>query len=328
MPARHRQTLNFMIHNRGDTLKLKLSDEQKVRAEKIRAEIFKRTLRPTEWSHFSNREQHAIEIFLRSDCKDLTSGLPNIAGLWARGNVHFKPRRDANGKPHGGSMLKRVYDQVVQHPERIQRCQQLKHSVHWTSPFNYSTLVANANAIATKDPTASRKAYQRKYTYEKRRQQGKPIKNPSGSPYASGAEEMSNWSLGSIGPWDPGAPTETQRAQLGSLLDRLPEVPKSPGLEMSNWSLGGSIGPWNPGMVTEAQRAQFAQSGPWNLSSNSNRQQQDMPAASPQRESSPTYSTLSTGYNTHQGAGINQSNFRGIFAKNKNKKNQHASKSK
>jgi hypothetical protein len=180
-----------MVHNSEDRLQLKLSEQQRDRAEKIREEIYKRSIRP-EWSEFTTKEQHAIEIFLRSECKDLTSSIPNLKGKFTDqsglGGVHFKPRRDFDEKrkQKGGSKLPYIIKQVVEHPNRITRCQDLKNSVKWTTPFDYSTLVANANAVSNEDPKKSRRrAWQREYTYKKRRQQGVPIKNPSGSPYAS-----------------------------------------------------------------------------------------------------------------------------------------------
>ena len=247
MPALYRQTLDFMTHNSDDTLQFKLSEEQKedrARAERIRAEIFKRQIR-SEWSEFSNREQHAIEIFLRSDCKNLTSGLPNIIGKWSAG-VTFNPRRDAAGpdgqkKPLGGSKLKRVYDQVVTHPERVQRCQELKNAVGWTEPFNYSTLVANANAIAKKEPRVSKKkSREREYAWRKRRQQGKPVKNPSGSPYASEDE-------GSPPPQQPAVARNTWR-EVASQQAQLHTT-------MQNWQtqLAAEIGRRNAARSAAAQ---------------------------------------------------------------------------
>lgn len=255
MPALYRQTLDFMTHNSDDTLKFKLSEEQKedrARAERIRAEIFKRQIR-SEWSEFSNREQHAIEIFLRSDCKNLTSGLPNIIGKWSAG-VTFNPRRDAAGpdgqkKPLGGSKLKRVYDQVVTHPERVQRCQELKNAVGWTEPFNYSTLVANANAIAKKEPRVSKKkSREREYAWRKRRQQGKPVKNPSGSPYASEDE-------GSPPPQQPALARNNWRAPMQNWQKVASQTQAQLHTTMQNWQtqLAAEIGRRNAARSAAAQ---------------------------------------------------------------------------
>ena len=217
-----------MIHNVEDKLGLRLTQAQKegLREHKIRMEIFKRQINSSENPIFQPKERHAIEIFLRSGCVDVTSNLPTLVGSFEEGNAGFAVRTPGFSKKAstlkknptyevdrpGGYKQKRIYAQVVNHPERNTRCQALKNRIGWTAPFNYSSLVPGINVNDEKGMRAIQKAVrEREYTWRKRREAGIRVRSPSGSPYASEDEQ-------------PQQPRQPRRQQVQPTFSLEPET--------------------------------------------------------------------------------------------------------
>lgn len=187
MPPKHRTTFDYVMHNAEDRLGLGLTQAQKegLREHVIRTSIFKRQINSSPNPVFPPKERHAIEIFLRSGCVDVTSNLPTLVGSFEEGDAGFALR---NGV--GGYKQKRMYAQVVEHPERNARCQVLKNQVGWTAPFNYSSLVPAINVNDKNTFRRIQKAVrEREYSWKRRREAGKVVRSPSGSPYASNDEQ-------------------------------------------------------------------------------------------------------------------------------------------
>lgn len=131
---------------------------------------------------FLPKEQHAIEIFLRSGCKEVTSSLPTIGGNWNRNTVKFVQRQGLGG--HRRSRL--LKDVVNGGSQRQPRCQVLKNSMGWEGPFDYSRLVPGI--VQTIDDTYLKKVrhldYAKAHQYAVRRGRGTPSRHRSGSPYS------------------------------------------------------------------------------------------------------------------------------------------------